>query len=213
VIKKIITTALLTGSLMSIFGSTALFAEENQNETIEQKAKVIMHDAKVKADKLVEDAKAKAQVLMEKAKEDAAALKKESAQSMKETTEETKALANEAMEKAKAKGDELLEKTKAMPQVVKQGIEDKYVYTKEAVNKSYQDGKDTINDTRIHAAIKYAFLMSEDVHSMKIDVDVKDGVVELFGKVKSSEEAEKAMQIALSTKGVSAVEAFFLIKE
>ncbi len=211
--KKIITAALLTGSLMSIFGATALFAEENQSETIEQKAKVIVHDAKVKADKLVEDAKAKAQAMIEKAKEDAAALKKESAESMKETTEETKALANEAMEKAKAKGDELVEKTKALPQVVKQGIEDKYVYTKEAVNKSYQEGKDAINDTRTHAVIKYAFLMSEDVHSMKIDVDVKDGVVELFGKVKSSEEAEEAMQIALSTKGVRGVKALFFIEE
>lgn len=211
--KKIITAALLTGSLMSIFGATALFAEENQSETIEQKAKVIVHDAKVKADKLVEDAKVKAQAMIEKAKEDAAELKKESAESMKETTEETKALANEAMETAKAKGHELVEKTKAMPQVVKQGIEDKYVYTKEVVNKSYQKSKDVVNDTRIHAAIKYAFLMSEDVHSLKIDVDVKDGVVELFGKVKSAKEAEKAMQIALSTKGVSSVEAFFLIKE
>jgi len=209
--KKIITTALLTGGLMSIFGATALYAD--QTETIDQKAKVIMHDAKVKADKLVEDAKAKAQVLMEKAKEDAAELKKESAESMKETTEETKALANEAMEKAKAKGDELVEKTRALPQVVKQGIEDKYVYTKEAVNKSYQKSKDVVNDTRIHAAIKYAFLMCKDIHSLKIDVDVRDGVVELFGKVKSHEEADKAMQIALSTKGVWAVKALFFIEE
>ena len=209
--KRIITTALLAGSLMSIFGATALYAD--QSETIEQKAKVIVHDAKVKADKLVEDAKAKAQAIMEKAKEDAAALKKESAQSMKETTAETKALASEAMDKAKAKGDELVEKTKALPQVVKQGIEDKYVYTKEAVNKSYEKSKDAIADARIHAAIKYAYLMSEDIHSMQIDVDVKDGVVELFGKVKSAQEAEEAMQIALSTKGVWAVKSFFVIKE
>lgn len=211
--KKIITTALLAGSLMSIFGATALFAEENQSETIEQKAKVIVHDAKVKADKLVEDAKAKAQVMIEKAKEDAAELKKESAESMKETTAETKALASEAMDKAKAKGDELVEKTKALPQVVKQGIEDKYVYTKEAVNEKYEKSKDTIADARIHAAIKYAFLMSENVHSMKIDVDVKDGAVELFGKVKSAQEAEEAMQIALSTKGVWAVKSFFVIRD
>jgi len=210
---KIITTALLVGSLMSIFGATVVFAEENQTETIDQKAKAIIHDAKVKADKLVEDAKAKAQAMIEEAKEDAAALKKESVQSMKETTAETKALANEAMKKAKAKGHELVEKTKSMSQVVKQGIEDKYVYTKEAVNKSYHEGKDAVNDTRIHAAIKYAFLMSEDIHSMKIDVDVKDGVVELFGKVKSSKEAEKAMQIALSTRGVLAVKSLFLIEE
>jgi len=209
--KKIITTALLAGSLMSIFGATALYAD--QTETIDQKAKVIMHDAKVKADKLVEDAKAKAEAMIEKAKEDAATLKKESAQSMKETTAEAKTLASEAMDKAKAKGDELVEKTKAMPQVVKQGVEDKYVYTKEAVNKSYEKSKDAIADARIHAAIKYAYLMSEDIHSIQIDVDVKDGAVELFGKVKSAQEAEEAMQIALSTKGVWAVKSFFVIRD
>ena len=211
--KKIITTTLLAGSLMGIFGATALFAEENQSEAIEQKAKVIVHDAKVKADKLVEDAKAKAQVMIEKAKEDVAELKKESTESMKETTAESKALANEAMETAKAKGDELVEQTKAMPQDVKQKVGEKYVYTKEAVNKSYEKGKDATNDTLIHAAIKYAFLMSEDIHSMQIDVDVKDGVVELFGKVKSAEEAEKAILIALSTKGVWVVKSFFVIRD
>jgi len=208
--KKIITTALLTGSLMSIFGVTTLFADQAQ--TIDQKAKVIIHDATLKADKLVEDAKATAKEMIEKAKEDASALRKESAQSMKETSAETKALASEALEKAKAKGHQIVEKTKAMPQVIKQGIEDKYVYTKETVNESYEKGKDSINDTLIHGAIKYAFLVSEDVHSMKINVDVKDGVVELFGKVKSSQEAEKAIQIASSTKGVWAVNAFFVIR-
>ncbi len=98
-----------------------------------------------------------------------------------------------------------------MPNTIKTGIEDKYVYTKEAINESYKKGKDSVNDGLIHAAIKYAYLVSSDVHSMKIDVDVKDGVVELFGKVQSAKEAEKAMQIALSIKGVWAVESFFLI--
>lgn len=209
--KKIITTALVGGSLLGMFGVTALSAD--QTGTIDQKAKVIVHDAKVKADKLVEEAKVKAKEMIEKAKADASALKKESAQSMKETTAETKALANEALDKAQTKGHQLVEKTKAMPQVVKQGIEDKYVYTKEFVNKSYEKGKESVNDTLIHGAIKYAFLVSKDIHSLKINVDVKDGVVELFGKVKSSQEAEKAIQIASSTKGVWAVNAFFIIKE
>ena len=196
---------------MSIFGATVLLAEENQSTAIEQKAEAIVHDAKVKADRLVEEAKAKAAALIEKAKEDAAALKKESAESMKETTAETKTLANEAIETAKAKSNELVEKTRAVPQIVKQGVKEKYVYTKKAVNETYEKSKDYIADVRIHAAIKYAFLMSKNIHSMNIDVDVKDGVVTLFGKVKSAEEAQKAMQIALSTKGVRAVESFFLI--
>jgi osmotically-inducible protein OsmY len=209
--KKLIAIALVAGSLMSIFGTSVLLA--NDTQTIEIKAKAIVSDAKVKAGKLVEQAKAKGNMIIEKAKADAAALKKESAQSMKETTAETKSLANEAMDKVKAKGNELVAKTKALPQVVKQGIADKYVYTKEAVNKSYEKGKDAISDTRIHAAIKYAFLMSSNIHSMKIDVSVKDGIVELFGKVKSNNEAQEAMQIALSTKGVWAVKSFFVIEE
>jgi len=47
---------------------------------------------------------------------------------------------------------------------------------------------------------------------MKIDIDVKNGVVTLFGKVKSNHEAQEAMQIALSTKGVWAVKSFFMIE-
>jgi osmotically-inducible protein OsmY len=210
--KKIITTALLAGSLMSIFGATALLANESQTQTIDKKAKTIVHDAKVKAEKLIEEAKVKARIMIEKAKADAAELKKESTKSMKETTAETKALAREAIDKANAKGHELVEKTKSASQMIKQGAQEKYVYSKEAVNESYEKSKDAISDTRIHAAIKYAFLMSSDIHSMKIDVSVNDGIVTLFGKVGSNYEAQKAMQIAFSTKGVWAVKSFFMIE-
>jgi len=201
--KKIITTALLIGSLMSIFGASALLADESQTRIIDKKAKAIVYDAKIRADKLVNDAKAKA---------DAIALKEESAKSAKETTAETKALANEALKKTEVKSHELVEKTKATSQTIKQGLQEKYVYTKEAINNSYDKSKDTVNDTMVHGAIKYAFLMSSEIHSMKIDVDVKNGVVTLFGKVKSNHEAQEAMQIALSTKGVWAVKSFFMIE-
>ena len=210
--KKIITTALLAGSLMSIFGASALLADESSTQIIEKKAKAIVHDAKVRADKLVDDAKAKAEAMIEKAKADAIALKEESAKSAKETTAETKALANEALKKTEVKSHELVEKTKATSQMIKQDLQEKYVYTKEAVNNSYDKSKDTINDTMVHGAIKYAFLMSSEIHSMKIDVDVKNGVVTLFGKVQSNHEAQEAMQIALSTKGVWAVKSFFMIE-
>jgi len=210
--KKIITTALLTGSLMSIFSASTLLADESQTQTIEKKAKAIVNDAKVRADKLVNDAKAKAKAIIEKAKVDVAELKEESAKSAKETTAETKALANEALKKTEAKSQELVEKTKSTSQIIKQGIEDKYVYTKEVVNKSYKKSKDMANDTIILGAIKYAFLMSPEIHSMKINVSVKDGVVELFGKVQSNHEAQEAMQIVISTKGVVAVKSFFLIE-
>jgi osmotically-inducible protein OsmY len=210
--KKILTTTLAAGALISMMGTTTLFAN-SQTDTIDQKAKAIVSNAKVKADKLVEDAKSKAQMMIEQAKDDAAALKNESAKSIKETTTETKALANEALQKAKEKGHELVEKTKAMPQLVKQGFDDKYVYTKEATNKLYKKSKSKVNDARILGAVKYAFLMSSEIHSMKIDVSVKDGIVELFGKVKNNNEAQEAMQIAISTKGVYSVKAFFMIEE
>ena len=210
--KKIITKVLLAGSLMSIFGASVLLADESQMQIIEKKAKAIVYDAKVKADKLVNDAKTKAEAMIEKAKADVVLLKEESAKSAKETTAETKALAKEALQKAKAKSYELVEKTKSMPQIIKQGIKDKYVYTKEVANKSYKKSKIVANDTIILGAIKYAFLMSSEIHSMKIDVDVKNGVVTLFGKVKSNNEAQEAMQIALSTKGVLAVKSFFVIE-
>ena len=80
--KKIITTALLVGSLMSIFGTSALLADESQTQTIEKKAKAIVYDAKVRADKLVDDAKAKAKAMIEAAKADAAELKKEALKSI-----------------------------------------------------------------------------------------------------------------------------------
>jgi len=211
--KKILTTALLTGSLMSIFGSSALLADESQIQIIEKKAKAIVYDAKEKADKLVDSAKEKAESMIANAKASAFALKEESAKSEKETTAETKTLANEALKKTEMKTHELVEKTKAMPQIIKQGLEEKYIYTKEAINNSYDKSKDKINDTIIHGAIKYAFLMSSEIHSIKIDVDVEDGVVTLFGKVKSNNEAQEAMQIALSTKGVRGVKSFFMIEQ
>ena len=211
--KKIITTALLAGSLMSIFATSALLADESQTQTIEKKAKAIVYDAKARAIKLVDSAKEKAENIIEKAKADAVALKEESVKSEKETTTKTKALANEALKKTEMKTHTLVEKTKATSQMIKQGLKEKYVYTKDAVNDSYDKSKDTINDTMIHGAIKYAYLMSSEIHSMKIDVDVKNGVVTLFGKVKSNQEAQEAMQIALSTKGVRGVKSFFMIEE
>ena len=211
--KNIITKALVAGGLISFVATTALYADQNQTVTIEKKAKEMVHYTKVKADKLVEDAKVKAEAMIEKTKMKVEALKNESEKTISETTQEAKDLAHEALEKTKATGTEFIEKTKALPNTIKTGIEDKYVYTKEAINESYNKSKDSVNDGLIHAAIKYAYLVSSDVHSMKIDVDVKDGVVELFGKVQSAKEAEKAMQIALSTKGVSVVNALFLVKE
>jgi len=211
--KKLLKTIVIAGSLISLFGTTTLLANDTQSQTIDKKAKAIVYDAKIKANKLIEDAKSRANFMIEKAKLDAAELKKESAQSINETTEQTKILANEALKKAKEKSNALVQKTKSLPQIVKQGIDDKYIYTKEVTNTLYTKSQNKVNDTLILGAIKYAFLMSSEIHSMKIDVSVKDGKVELFGKVKNNNEAQEAMQIAVSTKGVYFVKAFFVIEE
>ncbi len=201
--KKIITIALFVGTLMSTFGATSLLANsDSDTQTVEQKAQ-----------KLVEDAKAKAKALIEKAKADAAALKAQAHKSMNDTSKEAKALAAQTLQKVKQKKDELADKTTATLQHVKEGTKDKLVYTKELVNKSVVKTKSTINDALILSSIKYAYLTSPGIHSTKIDVDVKDGVVKLFGKVSSQKEAQEAMTIAFLTKGVWAVESFFVIEK
>ncbi|MBL0709079.1 MAG: BON domain-containing protein [Sulfurimonas sp.] len=210
--KKVISRVLIAGSVAGLFVTSALLASSTESQTIDKKAKAIVKDAQVKADLLVQDAKSKAEAIIYKAKIDAKELKQKSIKSAEETTKETKNLANEALQKAKEKSDTLVEKTKSQTQLVKQGIDDKYIYTKEATNKFYNKSKGKINDTLILGAINYAFLMSSNIHSMKIDVSVKNGAVELFGKVKSNYEAQEAMQIAISTKGVYAVRSFFVIE-
>ncbi len=205
--KKIIQVAIVAGLL----SGAVLQADDAQ--TIDKKAATIIHDATIKADKLVEDAKSKALSMVESAKSDAIELKQKSKKSMAETTQQTKDLANEALERAEDKSSDLLEKTKSLPQHVKQGIDDKYIYAKEATNDMYEKGQSRVQDTLILGAIKYAYLMSSEIHSTKIEVTVKNSIVDLFGKVKSSKEAEEAMQIAISIKGVHAVKSLFVIEE
>lgn len=210
--QRRIPALLLTTFLVCIAGAASLYADDTPNETIEQKAKAMLDSARQKAAALIEDANVKADELIKKAQADAAALRQASAKSAEETTDETKKLAEEALEKVEKKGNALTEKTKSTVEVYRSGAEEKYIYTKEAFNDAYAQGKAAVNDAMIHAAIRYALLMSPDIRSMKIDVDVTNGIVELFGKVQNAQEAQTAMQIALSTKGVRMVKAFMLIQ-
>ena len=166
--KKIITTALFIGTLMSTFGATSLLANSD-TPTVEKKAQNLVVDAKT--------------------------------------------LAAQTLQKVEQKKEELANKTTVTLQHVKEGTKDTLVYTKELVNKSVVKTKSAVNDALILSSIKYAYLTSPDIHSTKIDVDVKDGVVRLFGKVSSEEEAQEAMLIAFLTKGVWAVESFFMIEK
>ncbi len=199
--KKIITTTLLVGTLMSTFGVTSLLANSD-TQTVEQKAQ-----------KLVADAKVKAQALIEKAEADAVALKAQAHKSINDTSKEAKTLAAQTLQKVGQEKEKFADKTTVTLQHVKEGTKDKLIYTKELVNKSVVKTKSAVNDALILSSIKYAYLTSPDIHSTKIDVDVKNGVVKLFGKISSKEEAQEAILIAFLTKGVWAVESFFMIEK
>lgn len=210
-IKTMKTLFVVTG-VLSTLGSSVLVASERDAEAIDRKANAIIEDAQGKADKLVEDAKKRAQALVEQAKTDAAALKRESKQNLAETTSESKKLGMEALEKANKQKNTFVEDTKQKAENLKSDLEDKYFYHKEIINDSIETNKVMVNDTLIHGAIRYAFLNSPDIHSMNIKVDVSNGEVELFGKVDNAAEAQSAIRIALSTKGVHGVKALFLIQ-
>jgi osmotically-inducible protein OsmY len=64
---------------------------------------------------------------------------------------------------------------------------------------------DTIDDATITGRVKTALLNDPDVAGLKIDVDTFKGVVTLSGAVETQAEANKAMQIARQTPGVSDV--------
>jgi len=206
---KVMKTLLFTTSVLSTLGSSVLMAS---NEAIDRKANAIIVEAQGKADKLVEDAKIRARALVEQAKVDAAALKRESKQNLAETTNESKKLGMEALEKANQQKNTFVEDTKQKAENLKSDLEDTYLYHKEIINDSIETNKIMVNDTLIHSAIRYAFLNSPEIHSMNIKIDVNNGEVELFGKVNNAVEAQSAIRIALSTKGVHSVKTLFVIQ-
>ena len=66
--------------------------------------------------------------------------------------------------------------------------------------------KESIKDTVITAKIKGEYAKDKTVSAMNIGVDTDGaGVVTLTGNAKSKAEADKAVEIAKSTKGVSSV--------
>jgi len=63
----------------------------------------------------------------------------------------------------------------------------------------------TIDDATITAKVKTALISDEVTKAGKIDVDTSRAAVTLKGTVGSKAEADRAMQIARSTEGVTAV--------
>lgn len=65
--------------------------------------------------------------------------------------------------------------------------------------------KHEASDVSIHTSIKYKFLRSSDVRSMKIKVKVVDGNVTLSGNAKDAKEIDTAMKLAREVDGVVGV--------
>jgi osmotically-inducible protein OsmY len=62
-----------------------------------------------------------------------------------------------------------------------------------------------VEDSWITTKIKSEFALDKTVSATNIHVDTNNGVVRLSGAAKSSEEANKAVSIARSVKGVTSV--------
>jgi hyperosmotically inducible protein len=69
-----------------------------------------------------------------------------------------------------------------------------------------------IDDAGITMSVKAKLLEDPQVKGMKIDVDTRDGVVYLTGKVRSQAEKDKAIELARQAKGVRDVEANLTIE-
>jgi len=64
---------------------------------------------------------------------------------------------------------------------------------------------EAVTDAWITTKVKTDLLATKDVAGTAINVDTKDGVVTLSGTVKSKTEADKAISVARSVKGVTSV--------
>jgi hyperosmotically inducible periplasmic protein len=62
-----------------------------------------------------------------------------------------------------------------------------------------------VTDPAITAALKAKFVADDMVRALQIDVDTREGVVTLTGKVKSQVEKDRAMTLARETNGVKNV--------
>ena len=64
---------------------------------------------------------------------------------------------------------------------------------------------DMMGDAGITTAVKTKMLADPSVAGLKIDVDTKDGIVTLTGKVTSASEERKAIELTKETSGVKSV--------
>jgi hyperosmotically inducible protein len=76
----------------------------------------------------------------------------------------------------------------------------------ETQDRPMTEAGEAITDSWITTKVKADLLATDGVTGTGINVDTKDGVVTLTGKVKSKAEADKAVSVARGIKGVTKVE-------
>jgi hyperosmotically inducible protein len=70
---------------------------------------------------------------------------------------------------------------------------------------SMQPAKVQLDDAEITTAVKAKLAADPDVSAIQVDVTTNESVVTLTGRVKTTEERQKAVQIARETNGVKRV--------
>ena len=75
-----------------------------------------------------------------------------------------------------------------------------------AVKETTAKAADAVGDAAITAKVKTALMADPDVKALQIDVDTKNGVVTLNGKVDQRTSVDKAVKIARAVDGVQSVE-------
>lgn len=75
-----------------------------------------------------------------------------------------------------------------------------------AVKETTAKAGNAVGDAAITAKVKTALMADPDVKALQIDVDTKNGVVSLNGKVDQRTSVDKAVQIAKGVDGVQSVE-------
>jgi hyperosmotically inducible periplasmic protein len=73
------------------------------------------------------------------------------------------------------------------------------------IDRTASDLGDKMSDASLTATVKSKLLADPDTSGLRIEVDTKDKVVTLTGKVKSQAEKGQAVQIARNTEGVKGV--------
>ena len=69
------------------------------------------------------------------------------------------------------------------------------------------------SDILIKTQIEYRYFRARDLGASTILVVVRSGIVELYGKVLGTQQAKKAIDLALTTRGVKEVISYLIVKE